>query len=43
MASKLRDIEKAFDGKYTIEPTEDNFKKEIIKIIEYFDELLRVL
>jgi hypothetical protein len=40
MASKLRDIEKAFtDGKYTIEPTEDNFKKEIIKIIEYFDEM----
>jgi hypothetical protein len=36
MASKLRDIEKAFtDGKYTIELTEDNFKKEIIKIIEY--------
>jgi hypothetical protein len=40
MAFKLRDMEKSFtDGKYTIEPTEDNFKKEITKIIEYFNEM----
>jgi hypothetical protein len=40
MAFKLRDMEKSFtDGKYTIEPTEDNFKKEITKIIEYFYEM----
>jgi hypothetical protein len=34
MASKLRDIEKAFtDGKYTIEPTEDNLKKKLLKLL----------
>jgi hypothetical protein len=47
MFAKLRDVEVAFhsfevnglDHKYTIEPTGDNFKKEIIKIIEYFDKM----
>ena len=43
MASKFRDIENSFtNSKFAriyIEPTEENFKIEIIKIIEYFDNM----
>ena len=47
MFAKLRDVEVAFHSfgvnglnhKYNIEPTEDNFRKEINKIIEYFDKM----
>lgn len=43
MASKLRSIENSFTSsrfsKIHIEPTEENFKIEIIKIIEYFSKM----
>ena len=41
MATKLRDIENAFtNSKHTkvhIEPTEENLKIELLKLIEYFN------
>lgn len=43
MASKLRGLENSFTNsrftKIHIEPTEENFKIEIIKIIEYFNKM----
>jgi hypothetical protein len=41
MASKLRDIENSFNGDYGkvyIEPTEENLKIEITKVVEYFNK-----
>lgn len=40
MASKLRDIENSFNGDYGkvyIEPTEENLKIELTKVVEYFN------
>ncbi len=43
MASKLRCLENSFTNsrfaEIHIEPTEENFKLEIIKIIEYFNKM----
>jgi Asp-tRNA(Asn)/Glu-tRNA(Gln) amidotransferase C subunit len=42
MAAKLRDIENSFNGRYGrvyIEPTEENLKVEITKIVNYFTTL----
>jgi hypothetical protein len=42
MASKLRDIENSFtNSKYTkvhIEPTQENLKIELTKVVEYFNK-----
>ena len=41
MASKLRDIENSFNGNYGkvyIEPTKENLKIELTKVVEYFNK-----
>jgi hypothetical protein len=41
MASKLRDIENSFNGDYGkvhIEPTQENLKIELTKVVEYFNK-----
>lgn len=41
MASKLRDIENSFNGNYNkayIEPNLENLKKELNKLVEYFNK-----
>jgi len=40
MAGKLRDIENSFNGDYGkvyIEPTQENLKIELTKVVEYFN------
>jgi hypothetical protein len=41
MAGKLRDIENSFNGDYGkvyIEPTQENLKIELTKVVEYFNK-----
>ena len=41
MAGKLRDIENSFNGDYGkvyIDPTEENLKIELTKVVEYFNK-----
>jgi hypothetical protein len=41
MAAKLRDIENSFNGRYGrvyIEPTLENFKIELNKLVDYFNK-----